>query len=418
MSTPVEILNIKRRAAPKLFRTRRLANGQVIRTRAGPGVEAKFREVRDEMAESRRTRGLTSAEDDYLQSSGRSYAFTQDDPEQIYNHGQSGRGRSTVSPASPNIGHSIQSTSLPHAIAAPALGLRHQAPQPSPKQFWDRGRDYHNSHLESINEDAPSSWEIGFSGFVESAPVTATSAQVFATAHDSSYRHATSFLNDNSPAFTPPQASPLFDHSPQDQLPPTNHLQGLNALSIAVQSCPASIHTSPVLRARDLPQIPSFLQSRMSWNPDMRPTPFGNLNISQRSPTQAIHALQELQTQQQQQPGNPLTVRIAQPAAPNPFSLSISPTPTTDAFGHQERFASTMAAMSAASSSSSYESVSPLHSARPSMIWEQNGIDPRLISPAESNAGSGWSTPAITPRSGSPIGKPPSFSHYHMGGQY
>jgi hypothetical protein len=411
MSTPVEILNIKRRAAPKLFRTRRLANGQVVRTRAGPGVEAKFREVRDEMAESRRTRGLTSAEDDYLQSSGRSYAFTQDDPEMVQHQHQSHRSRSTVSPASTGMSP-IQSTSLPHSIAAPALGVRQEAPQQSPKHFWDRGRDYHNSHLESINEDAPSSWESGFTGFVESAPVSATSAQVFATAHDPSYRHATSFLNDNSPAFAPHQASPLSGHSPQNNLVASNHLQGLNALSIAVQSCPASIHTSPVLRARDAPQLPAFLQPRMSWNGEISPAPFFNLNISQRSPSHAIHALQELQTQQQ---ANSSTTRIAQPAAPNPFSLSVSPTSSgSDSFGHDGRFASTMAAMSAASSSSSYESVSPIHSARPSMIWEQNGIDPRLISPAES----AFPTPAVTPRSGSPVGKPPSFSNYHMGGQY
>ena len=56
LSSPGEIASVKRRAAPKLFRTRRLANGQVVRSRAGPGVEAKFREVREEIAESKRSR--------------------------------------------------------------------------------------------------------------------------------------------------------------------------------------------------------------------------------------------------------------------------------------------------------------------------------------------------------------------------
>lgn len=56
LSTPHEIISIKRRAAPKLFRTRRLADGKVVRTRAGPGVEAKFHAVRESIAETRRGR--------------------------------------------------------------------------------------------------------------------------------------------------------------------------------------------------------------------------------------------------------------------------------------------------------------------------------------------------------------------------
>jgi len=411
MSTPAEVLNIKRRAAPKLFRTRRLANGQIVRTRAGPGVEAKFREVRDEMAESRRTRGLATTEDEYLQSSGRSYAFVQDDPEQIQS---SHRGRSTLSPTSS--AYSGQSASLPHANPTPTFVGRspvqaHTQSQPQynvPKHFWNRERDYHNSHLESINEDAPSSWEIGFSGFVESAPVTANAAQVIPTGHDSSYRHATSFLHDNhnSPAQYAPPDSPLYNVSPQSTLPTSNQLSELHRLSIAVQSCPASIHTSPVLRARDAPH-PSFYQPRMSWNPETPPSPFFNLNISQQSPSHAIQALQDFQNSQHHD--QPIT--IAQPAAPNPFILSNTPTPAS---GSADSFAATMTAMSAASSPSSYESISPLHSARPSMIWEQDGIDPRLIS----QPGSVMTTPAATPRSGSPVNKPPSFSHFQVGGQY
>ncbi|KAK4684838.1 hypothetical protein P7C73_g5324, partial [Tremellales sp. Uapishka_1] len=55
-STASEVASIKRRAAPKLIRTRRLANGQIVRSRAGPAVEAKFREVRENIAESRKAR--------------------------------------------------------------------------------------------------------------------------------------------------------------------------------------------------------------------------------------------------------------------------------------------------------------------------------------------------------------------------
>ena len=57
LSTSSEIASIKRRAAPKLFRTRRLANGELVRSRAGPAVEAKFREIRENIAETRRQRG-------------------------------------------------------------------------------------------------------------------------------------------------------------------------------------------------------------------------------------------------------------------------------------------------------------------------------------------------------------------------
>lgn len=56
LSTQQEIAAIKRRAAPKLVRTRRLANGQIVKSRAGPAVEAKFYEVRESIAESRKAR--------------------------------------------------------------------------------------------------------------------------------------------------------------------------------------------------------------------------------------------------------------------------------------------------------------------------------------------------------------------------
>ncbi|WWC87115.1 uncharacterized protein L201_002001 [Kwoniella dendrophila CBS 6074] len=53
LSTPSELLTIKRRAPPKLIRTRRLANGEIIRTRAGPGVIEKAKQVKEEMLNSK-----------------------------------------------------------------------------------------------------------------------------------------------------------------------------------------------------------------------------------------------------------------------------------------------------------------------------------------------------------------------------
>ncbi|WVQ97903.1 hypothetical protein IAU59_005020 [Kwoniella sp. CBS 9459] len=53
LSTAAELSAIKRRAPPKLMRTRRLANGQVVRTRAGPGVIEKARQVKEIMSKDR-----------------------------------------------------------------------------------------------------------------------------------------------------------------------------------------------------------------------------------------------------------------------------------------------------------------------------------------------------------------------------
>lgn len=52
----MEIQSIKRRAPPTLIRTRRLANGEVVRTRAGPGILGKAKEVRESMKKARRRR--------------------------------------------------------------------------------------------------------------------------------------------------------------------------------------------------------------------------------------------------------------------------------------------------------------------------------------------------------------------------
>ncbi|KAJ9099961.1 hypothetical protein QFC21_003969 [Naganishia friedmannii] len=50
-STLKEIMSVKRRAAPKLFRTRKLANGQVVQVRAGSQVEARLNVLRAEKQE-------------------------------------------------------------------------------------------------------------------------------------------------------------------------------------------------------------------------------------------------------------------------------------------------------------------------------------------------------------------------------
>ncbi len=47
-----DLLDVKRRAPPKLIRTRRLANGEIIRTRAGPDVEARAMALKAEREEA------------------------------------------------------------------------------------------------------------------------------------------------------------------------------------------------------------------------------------------------------------------------------------------------------------------------------------------------------------------------------
>jgi hypothetical protein len=251
---------------------------------------------------------------------------------------------------------------------------------------------------------------------------TSTTTQVFDTTHDPNYRLATFPPNDIvHDTFAVSQVPSQFGNDiPFGVLvPDTNHAPASHPLSIAVQSCPASIHTSPVLRARDPPPAPPFIYPQLSLSPG-DDNPFYGLNFPQGSPSQAIGALQELQNSQQHHAHSTSSqgMRITQPAAPNPFALSISPTPApisglSESLGNQDPLALAIAAISAASSPTSYSSLSPIHSARPSMIWEQNGIDPRLISPADSLG----STPAVTPRSGSPVNKAPRLGDF-WGGRY
>jgi hypothetical protein len=51
---------VKRRAAPKLIRTRRLANGEIIRSRAGQAVHDKFEQMQAVLSKSARRRSSRS----------------------------------------------------------------------------------------------------------------------------------------------------------------------------------------------------------------------------------------------------------------------------------------------------------------------------------------------------------------------
>ncbi|WWC59431.1 uncharacterized protein I303_101987 [Kwoniella dejecticola CBS 10117] len=53
LSTPTDLLSIKRRAPPKLIRTRRLANGEIIKTKASQNVIEKARQLKQDMLVSK-----------------------------------------------------------------------------------------------------------------------------------------------------------------------------------------------------------------------------------------------------------------------------------------------------------------------------------------------------------------------------
>lgn len=392
LSSPEEVSAIKRRAAPKLFRTRRLANGQVIRTRAGPSVQAKFHEIRDEMAESRRSRALQTVGDP---RSSRSYAF--DDP-----------GPSAVAPQ-----HRMTvDTNRPHGPMQ-----QQQSPTHSPKTyFWDRGRDHLHQHqpqhqhqqerhnptarrvshdasspLECIQEGIASSWSTAFSSAtfdpppLQSLPVTGEL-----------YRHS------HGHGLATASFSAVGTLAPADMAPLVTNMSATN---LAVQSCPASIHTSPVMRAAELPLdlIPSPLFSTTP-SPAFQPLPEPTM-LSSISPPQL-----QLAPLRIAQPGpavaDSYVLSSGSPTegglTPSPASLSGLASPS-----HRDSVASALSAFSALTSQSEE---SPTLQQGPSN-WQGDTIDPRWVSPTTSV----WHTPAVTPRSGSPIigTDPPQFRPYY-----
>lgn len=395
LSTLVDVASIKRRAAPKLFRTRRLANGQVIRTRAGPGVQAKFHEIRDEMAESRRARAVQTTGDP---RTSRTYAFDDTDTTEP----ESPRLRSLSARSRPSTDPSHHTTSRSRDVGRHNSGISKQQSPPR-NHFWDRGREHidsqimgrHQPHaqpqahsLECIEEGIASSWGSSFDfPPIHSLPVTGTlyrqgtSSFSAATGHTSYTSQGTAHMSTQQG-----QVSPDYDTSKSSA----------SAFALAVQSCPASIHTSPVLRPAVIPPSHSHLltvpHEPPALLPNFIPSPLFGTHLHHLPP---IIPTQGDQYGLQQAPP---PFRIAEPAAPNPFdSLSISPisgegTTITNTH-HRDSVAS---ALSALSNLSTPSSVTDQHSV---LEWRGGTIDPRWVSPS----GSVWSTPAATPRSGSPV---------------
>lgn len=369
LSTQAEISAIKRRAAPKLFRTRRLANGQVVRTRAGPSVQAKFHEIRDEMAESRRVRTLQSNTTVGLQPSGGGRDHTFDGVD--HSHGGVIAG-----------GRSLES------------GLTNVIHPQSPTRtfFWDRGRDrVEAQRLECIEEGVASSWASSFDfPPIHSLPVTSNV-----------YRQGTSSFSAATPNNTYESHDSVLGHTQQGQHPGDGSTTKVSGMGMAVQSCPASIHTSPVLRSAELPPMAHALAPQHA-HPNVVPHHMFSASL-QHMPSHPLPTPQQLGLAFDQ---GPFPFRIAEPAAPNPFALSISPIHETPAH-HRDSVASALSALSNLSTPSS--AVSEYQGDQANASWHGDTIDPRWVSPATSQ----WSTPAVTPRSGSPVNLAGVPQHAH-----
>ena len=365
-STPAEIATVKRRAAPKLFRTRRLANGQIIHTRAGPAVEAKAREIRDNIAESRRHRTSVSS---------------------IYSAG-SYEDASPV-PATPAYIHS----SLPSALYGRADNVSARkdslaVTQPNRLADITEGIASHDVTAPYDEERRDSDMSL-----CDGAPVAYDLSPPFTYGH-------VQIVHDM-------QARPLVTrHAPglpphmQLQMPPTPAQQGR-----AFQSCPASIHTTPIPSRMALAQVgwPTFT--------DPFPASIG------RQVDVVFNTGHD---------------RIAAPAAPSPFAASndyatphITQYPLSPSSGEPSNFVSwtnTPVNGTPQIMAHSFEhSLPPQQNSFVSMAqtplqiagtsWESHDttvpphtpglgtIDPRWVSPLSSL----WSTPAATPRVGSPI---------------
>ncbi|ORY27733.1 hypothetical protein BCR39DRAFT_599265 [Naematelia encephala] len=314
LSSPAEISSIKRRAAPKLFRTRRLANGQVVRTRAGPGVEAKFREVRENIAETRRARGSLTTPAHPQTTSAQEYDYP-------FSGGSGGGGGESLG-------------RIDEGVVANDVSGHPFTPFQSSFDAFDQHR---RGSTMSI-DDFPRNQDHG--GLATPAPM-----------------------------FTAPHGLLPMPMHPHEHLP-------LTPIEMRpFQSCPASVHSSPV---------PARLAIE-GWGNLFNPT------ITQPGSDQQPYESPFIRSAKPQ-------LRIAAPAAPDPFY----PSHQQDSKDYNPPFDTYQVSPTDGSWSSIQSPHPDLFS--PTFNWEQgqSTIDPRWISPSSTTA---WSTPNAT-RPPSPASPP------------
>ncbi|KAK8846874.1 hypothetical protein IAR55_005964 [Kwoniella newhampshirensis] len=328
LSTSAEIQAIKRRAPPKLVRSRRLADGTIVRTRAGPGVIEKARELKEQMKMAKRKR---------------------------MNSGDAGSVRDRVgSPAEMSIG--ARSSSLEndqHGFdvnqdePGQDLGIERMIPT-APQRSLDPWSSLLTRSGHARMPNTPQTQQIFETAITQFSEIAESTGQDY-----TSYRSNQSWTS--SPDFNFSFASPTQDSrkpSPSQFVPPSfneeNEIQvdrtqnfdligdqfpenqhvcpsSFNRFAIPSQSrlytsCPASIHTSPALMPATMPQTPANWHTATS--PGAKPHSRPVLKIDTSAAGQQQQVVVPFQQVIQDFPGK--TSRIATPAALPPTSFPSS----------------------------------------------------------------------------------------------
>ncbi|ORX34462.1 hypothetical protein BD324DRAFT_636020 [Kockovaella imperatae] len=278
LSSREDIASIKRRATPKLFRTRRLANGQIVRTRAGPAVEAKFREVRESIAESRRRRGsLASIRNPSPSEDEMDHDERRHIPEEMMSE--------NAPPTPPNMGNHTSFSSMTPAVPR----VRHSSGSLSDNR--SRLADIQEG---KVADDVTSSYcshrlsHASLAGGLPMTPVTASShAPGLDMDHQDTQRTRRTMSN---VSMNGAQLSSRCQSSQMatDLLTPMISMSSpRTATDRQLQSCPASIHTTPI------PAHVSLGQARVSQLAPIQPSPFsmpvGNQPITDITRSGLIH---------------------------------------------------------------------------------------------------------------------------------
>ncbi|WWD00386.1 hypothetical protein V866_007298 [Kwoniella sp. B9012] len=285
LSTPSELLSIKRRAPPKLIRTRRLANGEIIRTKAGPGVIEKARQIKEAMSISKNRERSSS-----------SSLWNEQSQPQPQGHNNHGDNMNTTDQSNMNINH--------HGVKRNITLLSDIT-------------EYSENDTTGIPND---------NGIQSSADTTTTSGSIWP------------HVDMNGSSIQSPARETSSLHS-QKPLPNPLLILGERPYS----SCPASIHTSPTHRHTSLPFESTYSPSQFntltsSINSGLDPGPGPGLMMKTYKPNLTIdtnaaayygytnsplntnEAYGQLQLPQAQPTAN-LPHRIAAPAAPIPPHL-------------------------------------------------------------------------------------------------
>ncbi|WWD22186.1 hypothetical protein CI109_106677 [Kwoniella shandongensis] len=249
LSTPSEIQAIKRRAPPKLIRSRRLADGTIIRTRAGPAVLEKARELRETMKVGRRRR---------VSSSNAATTELMQDVQLGQQQQQGGWGEARLSDPINRTPHwSFMSSPPPTShfplqSSQPSVSIPYEALSPIAEKTEMDYSSYRSQHSWKSSPD----FDFSFSSLEQGKNKTPVPMP---NSYDSTKGSETKTDQTTSSFVFAPQThiASMLDHRMTPQPGPRMYT-----------SCPASIHTSPTLLpariAAAVPQTPDGLDNLLS----------------------------------------------------------------------------------------------------------------------------------------------------------